>query len=77
MYFEEKEIISLEVPIKTTISIIPYLDYVVINNSKGLYYPLSNLKIPRDSTIGNSNYAINNHISFEIIEKSAFVFINR
>lgn len=75
-YFQEGETVNLDVEKNSFVSIIPYSDYVVVDNSNGLYYPLNNLKIPRDSTLGNSNFATKSHISFKIIQNSAFIFID-
>ena len=76
-FVSQGDVVSLDVSKGTTISLLPFLDSVTVSNSNGLFYPYNNLTIYRDTTLGMSNEAIEEHISFKIIEKSAFLFINK
>ena len=58
-----------------TISVVPFLDLVHINGQKGLKYPMDNLTISKGSTIGISNFALEDEVSINIDRGVAMIFV--
>jgi len=59
----------------SSVSILPFNKWCVVNNSKNLYYPLKNLKLTNDKTRGISNVATEEEISFNVVFGLAIVII--
>lgn len=58
-----------------TISVVPFLDFVHINGQKGLKYPMDDLTISKGSTIGISNFALDDEITINIDRGVAMIFV--
>lgn len=61
----------------TTLSILPFYEECLIDNSKGLYYPLNNLTLTKSDSRGLSNIARDSEVSFDVKKGIALVIINK
>lgn len=72
-------IFQMELPINTTVSILPYTDRVIIKRIDGFEYPATNLtltKMDAFSHSGLSNLTTQTNILIEISDGMALLFIN-
>ena len=57
-------------------STILFSDYAILDNGQNMQYPINNLKITKDNLgLGISNVALEDEISFEVVEGSIFLFL--
>jgi len=66
--------VEIDASIGDTISIMPLKMPLLLDNGKGVKYPINDLKIETLSSIGLSNIATEEKVSVEIKSGSAFIF---
>ena len=71
-----KDQIELSDVLGYTISMIPFTDYVFIDYTKGLNYPLNSVEISNTNTLGISNVAVDNNVVIKVRKGYLLVIVN-
>ncbi|MBN2435021.1 MAG: thiamine diphosphokinase [Spirochaetes bacterium] len=71
------DIIELEAHAGANISIIPLFGDIVVKNTEGLHYKLSNKRVTPGSTLCISNFAVDRKQIIELAEGEALITISR
>lgn len=69
--------VAVEAKKGDTVSVLPFKDKVIVDESKGLFYPYNSLTLTRTRAVGISNIATEDDPSFVLRQGEVLVFVNK